>query len=275
MQGGTDYRGPMLPPRGVAGLMAVAVAATGCAGDLTRNPVTAGRAGPGRILGRVVLPIALATVPLLILGIFALRGDFAFYFAWIEAERGPIETGTVVVSLIGMVVALLNFRHRRGCPHAWMGAWMALFAVGFLYLAGEEASWGQHIVGWETPGSFAEVNRQAETNLHNLSKSLDSIPKVVLGIGIVLSGVLWPLFRRAPAHETSGWFAWLWPTRAVVVTALCFLVIWIIDRGLTATDLDDVRGGEIDLTELRELLSAYFLLVYVWAIGVRLRGGQA
>ena len=42
-------------------------------------------------------------------------------------------------------------------------------AVVFFFGAGEEISWGQRILGFETPESVTQVNRQEEFNLHNLS----------------------------------------------------------------------------------------------------------
>lgn len=43
-----------------------------------------------------------------------------------------------------------------------------LAALGFFFFGMEEISWGQRIIGWETPQSWAEANYQEETNLHNL-----------------------------------------------------------------------------------------------------------
>lgn len=42
-------------------------------------------------------------------------------------------------------------------------------AVLFLFGAGEEISWGQRILGFQTPEQLSQVNRQEEFNLHNLS----------------------------------------------------------------------------------------------------------
>ncbi len=42
-------------------------------------------------------------------------------------------------------------------------------ALVFLFGAGEEISWGQRILGFETPEPLSQVNRQEEFNLHNLS----------------------------------------------------------------------------------------------------------
>lgn len=44
-----------------------------------------------------------------------------------------------------------------------------LFAALFLFAAGEEISWGQRLIGWETPASLRQVNNQLETNLHNMA----------------------------------------------------------------------------------------------------------
>ncbi len=42
------------------------------------------------------------------------------------------------------------------------------FAVLFFFGAGEEESWGQRLVGIQTPPSIAKANAQQETNIHNL-----------------------------------------------------------------------------------------------------------
>jgi hypothetical protein len=42
-------------------------------------------------------------------------------------------------------------------------------AALFFFGAGEEISWGQRILGFQTPESLSEVNRQEEFNLHNLT----------------------------------------------------------------------------------------------------------
>jgi hypothetical protein len=39
----------------------------------------------------------------------------------------------------------------------------------FFFGAGEEISWGQRIFGFKTPEPLAQVNKQDELNLHNLS----------------------------------------------------------------------------------------------------------
>ena len=42
-------------------------------------------------------------------------------------------------------------------------------ALLFFFGSGEEISWGQRILGFQTPETLSQVNRQEEFNLHNLS----------------------------------------------------------------------------------------------------------
>jgi len=42
-------------------------------------------------------------------------------------------------------------------------------ALLFFFGAGEEISWGQRMLGFQTPQTMSQVNRQEEFNLHNLS----------------------------------------------------------------------------------------------------------
>jgi len=44
-----------------------------------------------------------------------------------------------------------------------------VLALLFFFGAGEEISWGQRIFGFKTPEPLAQVNKQDELNLHNLS----------------------------------------------------------------------------------------------------------
>jgi len=74
--------------------------------------------------------------------------------------------------------------------------WWMLILFGTLacfYTAGEEHSWGQHFWGWETPDEWSKINRQHETNLHNVSPLFNMLPRTVLEIAILLCGLVLPL----------------------------------------------------------------------------------
>ena len=62
---------------------------------------------------------------------------------------------------------------RKSLDKTWISLIKRLIYLGlallFFFGAGEEISWGQRIFGFETPESLAQVNKQDELNLHNLS----------------------------------------------------------------------------------------------------------
>ena len=62
---------------------------------------------------------------------------------------------------------------RKSLEKTWVSLIKQLVYLGLAFLlffgAGEEISWGQRIFGFQTPQSLAQVNKQDELNLHNLS----------------------------------------------------------------------------------------------------------
>lgn len=76
--------------------------------------------------------------------------------------------------LITSLLFLYGFRlARKTLDKTWMSIVKQLVYLGlaalFFFGAGEEISWGQRILGFQTPENISQVNRQEEFNLHNLS----------------------------------------------------------------------------------------------------------
>lgn len=84
-------------------------------------------------------------------------------------EDQVIEVVTFGALLAASVLGtLLALRCRRdGLPRMVWGFFLA-FAIGLFFIAMEEVSWGQWIFFFKTPDSLHGLNRQNETNLHNL-----------------------------------------------------------------------------------------------------------
>lgn len=84
----------------------------------------------------------------------------------IQLENGPIEWATVVLLLTGAVALGAAFLQARpGRERAAFGAGALVIA----FVAGEELAWGQYLLGGPISETWAAVNAQNETTLHNLA----------------------------------------------------------------------------------------------------------
>ncbi len=76
--------------------------------------------------------------------------------------------------LVTSILFFYGFRvARKTLDKSWVSLIKQLIYLGlallFFFGAGEEISWGQRILGFQTPEPLSQVNRQEEFNLHNLS----------------------------------------------------------------------------------------------------------
>ncbi len=89
-------------------------------------------------------------------------------------EDGLFENiGALSLFITSFLFLLAFLRQERGSDFLIFKAnrnyWFLILAFIFLLGSGEEISWGQRIFGWETSEGYSQINRQNETNLHNLS----------------------------------------------------------------------------------------------------------
>jgi hypothetical protein len=71
-----------------------------------------------------------------------------------------------------------------------------LVALFCLFVAGEEISWGQRLIGYIPPAAFLEHNTQQETNIHNFADVFGR-PKWMLILALAGFGLLLPALARA------------------------------------------------------------------------------
>ena len=188
---------------------------------------------------------------------------------WIDSELGLVENLTVLLALLGLYYAVVGARRSRALKLPWLTLWLTLLALGFLYLAGEEANWGQHWVGWQTPDWLAERNLYGESNLHNLSYPADRIPKSLVGVCIVVFGIGWPLFRKRIAPRippTLDWLIRVLPGTAELPTAVCFFALWLLNRSFVVLDLYGSKDNGFAGQEHLEMLLAGYLFLYAMAL---------
>ncbi len=126
-------------------------------------------APPKKLSNQAIFILPFWFLPLLVL--FA--KSFPELYANISAEDALVEYATAGLYVAMSVMAIINLIHLRK-RRASMGAFYflyfishMLFALGTFLVAGEEISWGQRLLGVETPEHLAAINTQDELNLHN------------------------------------------------------------------------------------------------------------
>jgi len=199
----------------------------------------------------------------------AARQGLEFYNDWFNGEDdGILEYGQFLVIAAAFVVALatLPAAWRRG-PR-WLFGWVLLAALCCFYVAGEEVSWGQHIVGWSTPEAWSELNDQNETNLHNVSSWLDQKPRHLLSLGVIVGGFVIPLYALfRPELRRRRYGILLPPFVCLPVAAMACItgLSWFLD--------DFVRPGFllfIRPSEVQEFYFYVFTLLYLIVLNRRI-----
>ncbi len=98
-------------------------------------------------------------------------------FTNLTKEDGLFEYTTAILFFITSILFLLLFRNGRYIKdvrirnhlHSYAKRYFFLIlAIIFFFGAGEEISWAQRIIGFETPKKMYEMNVQEEFNLHNI-----------------------------------------------------------------------------------------------------------
>ena len=132
------------------------------------------------IIGAVVLPIT--------------RLNKELYRFLIE-EDGPIEWlqfGCFALAGIFAFGTACNMLRTRSRIQA---AFFTVLAVGMIFCAGEEISWGQRIFGLETPESLKAMNKQNEITVHNIVGVLGPFNMVMM-LGAAWGATAWYWNRK-------------------------------------------------------------------------------
>ena len=135
-----------------------------------------------------------AVVPLLVAYGLHEANREAYYRVVQEDE--VLEWATVWAFAIAAVLfAVAAVRQRRTAGVTpWFLAGVSLFCI---FVAGEEISWGQRLLGFRPPEYFLQENFQQELNVHNVVET--SLRKLSLKAIILGYGVLLPLTALIPA----------------------------------------------------------------------------
>jgi len=193
-----------------------------------------------------------------------------FYFTYV-LERNNREFQIVEIltflcgALAGMGLGYVSYQLRA--LHYWQAAiWVGSRALGTIFFAGEEISWGQSYWGWETPSWWRE-NISRETNFHNTQEgNTNRLQSTHLGIFfllvmLVIAPLLWSYLchkglslNLAPAMPDFA-------SAGTIVVALLYRESKDILKSWFLSGTMD-KGFLWGMSEHREMLVAVGLLIY-------------
>lgn len=164
-------------------------------------------------------------------------------------EDGVVESLSVVFLALAAGLALLSSvkfeddkRHRFA---------LVFLAVLFIVMAGEEISWGQRILGLETPEAIKNINVQGETNFHNMFGYFFDHAFIT---AFFLWGFVMPALKKAKFF--NGLFHMFGLPVATFPLAITALLITLLQETIVHALGRPFPG--LRIPEVRELLSAIF-----------------
>jgi hypothetical protein len=153
-----------------------------------------------------------------------------------------------------------------------------LLGLMFFFGAGEEANWGQNILGFQTPESVAKVNVEQDFNIHNLNfwnqKAAPGTKSTLMNVlnAQRLYNLFWLGFCvLLPLAAVSSRTAASWLKRfRVPLVPLFFGIFFLVDLGITkffktsvGLQLLGFRPTNL-LDEMKETAYAFFFLLIAW-----------
>ena len=195
-------------------------------------------------------------------------------------ENGFIEMLQVIFLIISIIL-LINIKLKL-IDFDLIHIFIVLKICVLIYYLGEEISWGQHFFGWQSPDIFFELNKQKETNLHNISNLFNELPRTLVFIWCGLLSIIINLkmFKNLLSEKLH---LILLPNKKLIFISLLLLLIAIPDLLVDKFDLhpgnfdetlkhgsnslkgifwDKITFNFIRLSELHELIFCFYFLNY-------------
>lgn len=190
-------------------------------------------------------------------------------------------------ALLGTSLVFLTtfFRMRNHTPPNPPIAQLSLIVLAFMFFvaAGEEISWGQRIIGFETPEGLRELNEQGEFNFHNLP-FLDQRNKLLIDHYDLINIVWFVLVIAIPLTASSSQRMYERVSRIVVIAPYSLGILFILNYVLgkiykfILPKTITINYRIANINEIREMLFAVLFLtvaIHIYFNLVRPKKGDA
>ncbi len=182
---------------------------------------------------------ALATLAFLIMAVsgYAQIADREL-LEYLVLEDGVLENLTAFLLFLGgAFVFYIFFKNKRDKEIGWK-IFHVIFGLTLWFGFAEEISWGQRIIGFDTPVFFQKHNKQYEVGFHNLTYGDFSVNQWIFSFGLSIAIGIYYLFFRLFTKRV-GWIG-KWTNRlgipvpnwhqTLILLGSVFLILFI-DHG--------------------------------------------
>jgi hypothetical protein len=202
--------------------------------------------------------VALAAIPVAIAAIGLSALPFERVYALLANEDALVEWVQFLFVLAMIVLSAMLAIALWRQDHRWLALLYAVAALGAVFIAGEEVSWGHRIVGFLTPAELEDINKQGEANIHNVGSILGLFN---LGVMVVsLAALVLPVLRwtvwRDRARSVAG-YVLIPPFALATAFAIPFAY-----RAVRLLFLPDAGARTTKYAEFAELCFYFGLVVF-------------
>lgn len=200
------------------------------------------------------------------------------YFFNFWSENGFVETVQVIFILSALLTTIYILKKSKAKIQKQI---LLIISLGLFYYLGEEISWGQHYLNFNTPVIIEDLNNQKEFNLHNISNLFDQLPRSLVFLFCCFNFVF-ILINKKFFKIKSKFLNFILPNNNLVFISILLLLISIPDFLNDKLNLnlisyvgnymyEIITLNYIRLSELQELIFSFYFLNYSLALKYNLK----
>ncbi|MBK5266356.1 MAG: hypothetical protein JJE47_02895 [Acidimicrobiia bacterium] len=140
---------------------------------------------------------------------------------------------------------------------------MAVLGAGIFFIIGEEISWGQRILDFQTPAELVEQNRQGESNLHNIYGVQDVFSWLMFLIGGYGVGASWFAMKRYGNYESWSPLTRTLAPHPILIPSFLLMFVWRSYRNFFEPP-ESLYYGVSEFGEITELALSSVFGLYTW-----------
>ena len=202
---------------------------------------------------RKIIALSVFLLPIFLTIIIVTVKSLIEYDSWknMNTEGGFIEYGTSLAYILAFIFAIPIGKFFLEIKQKPLGIFYYLIAVACIFVGLEEISWGQRLLGIESPDFFETYNSQSEITIHNLVWIRDYMDPGLMFLGL-LGGTSWLACLLIRNLQEKYWVRYLLPNPFLSSFFLIvFLFFFIVEY---------IESWELLISTFQEFIELIFSL---------------